>query len=356
LLAVEQLIAAGAGLDVKTNCGGYEPINPAALAVRYLGRQPIRWQGHCAHLGREGGSHGRGQAAHCRRRRPRCQAQQWVRANIPEFNGCAISEPAADSSAGSLRSSGPRGRVTCSRSSSSFPPAPASISRATMGTSQYTRVRWLCDIRAGSRFVGRDTALILTAAKGHTLVVKQLIAAGAGLDVKEQIHGYGPIYSIATAVRYPSRQPTFSEGALRSCWPRTRVTHSWSSSSFPPAPASISRRTMGTSQYTRLQWLSDVRAGGRLSRQGHGAHQRRSRGAHRHHSRSHLRRRRCRCVEQRRVRHAPTRLHECGRASARAHFTRAGRLRRPSPKSKASRWSMLRQCVRCGEWSILGRP
>ena len=190
---------------------------------------------------------------------------------------------------------------------------------------------------------------------GCTSVIEQLIAAGAGLDVTHN-NGYEPIYSIATAVRYPSRQPTFSEGALRSCWPRTRVTHSWSSSSFPPAPASILRRTMGTSQHTRLQRLCDVRAGGRLSRQGHGAHQRRSRGAHRHHSRSHLRRRRCRCVEQRRVRHAPTRLHECGRASARAHFTRAGRLRRPSPKPKANGRSTLRQCVRCGGWSIHGRP
>jgi hypothetical protein len=38
-------------------------------------------------------------------------------------------------------------------------------------------------------------------------VVEQLIAAGAGLDLKDNI-GYGPIYPSATAVRYPSRQPT----------------------------------------------------------------------------------------------------------------------------------------------------
>ena len=62
-----------------------------------------------------------------------------------------------------------------------------------MGTSQYTRLRWLCDIRAGSRFVGRDTALILAAVKGHALVVEQLIAAGAGLDLKSG-SGYEPRY------------------------------------------------------------------------------------------------------------------------------------------------------------------
>ena len=40
--------------------------------------------------------------------------------------------------------------------------------------------------------------------KGHTLVVEQLIAAGAGLDAKDN-DGYGPIYPTAAAVRYPSR-------------------------------------------------------------------------------------------------------------------------------------------------------
>ena len=33
-------------------------------------------------------------------------------------------------------------------------------------------------------FVGRGTALILAADKGHALVVEQLITAGAGLDLK----------------------------------------------------------------------------------------------------------------------------------------------------------------------------
>ncbi len=82
------------------------------------------------------------------------------------------------------------------------------MSKTTLGTSQYTRLQRLCDIRAGSRFVGRGTALIWAAEKGHTLVIEQLIAAGAGLDVKEN-NGYGPIHPTATAVRYPSRQPTF---------------------------------------------------------------------------------------------------------------------------------------------------
>ena len=39
--------------------------------------------------------------------------------------------------------------------------------------------------QTGSRLFGRSTALILAALKGHTLVVEQLIAAGAALDVQE---------------------------------------------------------------------------------------------------------------------------------------------------------------------------
>ena len=57
-------------------------------------------------------------------------------------------------------------------------------------------------------FLGRCTALILAAGEGHALVVKQLIAAGAGLDLKDN-DGYGPIYPAATAVQCPSRQPRF---------------------------------------------------------------------------------------------------------------------------------------------------
>ncbi len=37
-------------------------------------------------------------------------------------------------------------------------------------------------------FLGRCAALLLAAMKGHTLVVEQLIAAGANLDV-QNIHG-----------------------------------------------------------------------------------------------------------------------------------------------------------------------
>ena len=49
---------------------------------------------------------------------------------------------------------------------------------------------------------------MLAAWKGHALVVEQLVAAGAGLDLKSK-SGYEPIYSTATAVRCPSRQPRF---------------------------------------------------------------------------------------------------------------------------------------------------
>ena len=76
-----------------------------------------------------------------------------------------------------------------------------------MGTSQYTRLQLLCDVsEPAANILGRDTALILGAANGHTSMIKQLIAAGAGLDVKDN-DGYEPIYPTATAVRYPSRQP-----------------------------------------------------------------------------------------------------------------------------------------------------
>ncbi len=44
--------------------------------------------------------------------------------------------------------------------------------------------------KTGSRLLGRCTALILAAMKGHTPVVKQLIAAGAALDVQNN-EGYG---------------------------------------------------------------------------------------------------------------------------------------------------------------------
>ena len=37
---------------------------------------------------------------------------------------------------------------------------------------------------AGSRLLGRRTVLILAAGVGHTVVVEQLIAAGAALDVQ----------------------------------------------------------------------------------------------------------------------------------------------------------------------------
>ena len=41
-----------------------------------------------------------------------------------------------------------------------------------------------CQIRQLTGVLGRRTALVLAAMKGHTLVVEQLIAAGAKLDVQ----------------------------------------------------------------------------------------------------------------------------------------------------------------------------
>jgi hypothetical protein len=40
-------------------------------------------------------------------------------------------------------------------------------------------------LQPGSCLLGRVTALFLAAFEGHTLVVEQLIAAGAALDVQE---------------------------------------------------------------------------------------------------------------------------------------------------------------------------
>ena len=78
-----------------------------------------------------------------------------------------------------------------------------------MGTGQYTRLQRLCDVsEPAADFLGRYTALIFAADQGKTLVVEQLIAAGAGLDLKDNV-GYGQIYPTATAVRCPSRQPRF---------------------------------------------------------------------------------------------------------------------------------------------------
>ena len=47
------------------------------------------------------------------------------------------------------------------------------------------------------------------------------------------------------ALRYPNRPADFSPGALHSSWPRCSATRSWSSSSSPPAPPSVSRTAMG---------------------------------------------------------------------------------------------------------------
>ena len=59
-----------------------------------------------------------------------------------------------------------------------------------MGTSQYIQLQWLCDIRAGSRFVGRYTALINATAGGHADIIAALIFAGADVDVSNNV-GYG---------------------------------------------------------------------------------------------------------------------------------------------------------------------
>jgi hypothetical protein len=73
---VEQLIAAGAGLDVQYN-EGYGRC--ADCIGRYSTRQLTSRKGHCAHLGRVEGPHTLGRAAHRRRRETRCPEQLRVR-------------------------------------------------------------------------------------------------------------------------------------------------------------------------------------------------------------------------------------------------------------------------------------
>jgi ankyrin repeat protein len=150
-LVVKQLIAAGAGLDLKEN-NGYGPIYPSATAVRYI----------------QAGSRfvGRGTA---------------LIVAAGEGHALMVKQLIAAGAGLDLKENNGYGPI--------YPSA--------------TAVRYL---RAGSRFVGRGPALIVAAGEGHALMVKQLIAAGAGLDLKEN-NGYGPIYPSATAVRYPSRQP-----------------------------------------------------------------------------------------------------------------------------------------------------
>ena len=75
-----------------------------------------------------------------------------------------------------------------------------------------------------SRLLGRSTALIYAALKGHTLVVEQLIAAGAALDVQHN-KGCGP-WADCNGVSLAPSQPTadVSAGTRRSVARRDVVT------------------------------------------------------------------------------------------------------------------------------------
>ncbi len=70
----------------------------------------------------------------------------------------------------------------------------------------------------------RYSALIVAASVGHTLVVEQLIAAGAALDVQSS-NGYGPCADCNGFARAPSQPPAdVSAGTLRSVARRGVVT------------------------------------------------------------------------------------------------------------------------------------
>jgi hypothetical protein len=98
-------------------------------------------------------------------------------------------------------------RATRSWSSSSLPPARDSMSRTTLGATLDQRGLALrYQKRQLMELLGRFTALIWAAMKGHTLVVDQLIAAGAKLDVEEN-DGYARV-AAASPARYSTRQLT----------------------------------------------------------------------------------------------------------------------------------------------------
>jgi len=240
---VEQLIAAGAGLDVHGNEG----------------------YGRCA-----------------------------------DCIGRTLFNVATDLSAGALRSSWPRRRVTHAWSSSSSPPAPDSMCRTAKGTALVpSELALRCQIRQLTGLLGRRTALVLAAMKGHTPVVEQLIAAGAGLDVQNN-EGYG--HCADSIGRKPFIAATdFSAGTLRSSRPRVGATRSWSSSSSLPAPDSTSRTTKGRAV---VPTASAARHSTQqlISRQGHCAHLGRDERPDARGRAAHRRRRYPRCPEQSRVR------------------------------------------------------
>ncbi len=80
-----------------------------------------------------------------------------------------------------------------------------------MGMGQYVRLQRLCDIRAGSRLVGRDTALIWAADKGHTDITAALIFAGADVDVLNNV-GYGQLRRGCIWVRSRERSSALHPG------------------------------------------------------------------------------------------------------------------------------------------------
>ena len=86
-----------------------------------------------------------------------------------------------------------------------------------------------------SRLLGRSTALIYAALKGHTLVVEQLIAAGAALDVQNG-KGCGPCADCNGVTPVLSEPTDVSAGTLRCVARRAMVTAESYPLSSSPAP------------------------------------------------------------------------------------------------------------------------
>jgi hypothetical protein len=119
------------------------------------------------------------------------------------------------------------------------------MSRPAKGTALVPIELFLCyRNRQLTGLLGRTTALIWAVSKGQTLVVEQLIAAGARLDVQDN-EGYGRCADFIGRTLF-NAATDFLAGSLRSSWPRQRARRLWSSSSSPPAPDSMSRPAKGT--------------------------------------------------------------------------------------------------------------
>jgi hypothetical protein len=166
-------------------------VAPTASAARYSTRQLTSRQAHCAHLGRDGGPHACGRAAHRRRRRPQCPRKRRV-GPCGDCIGRTLLSPAANFSlqgqghcADLGRASGPhaRGRAAHRRRRRPQCPRPRRVNGRVLDATPVGCGSQLCGRRT-AQLCGRRTALTVASQGGHLRVVEVLIAAGADVAAK----------------------------------------------------------------------------------------------------------------------------------------------------------------------------